>query len=143
MQAAAVLETQENPIMARLNNTHSPAPDSVFAIADSRAATAAEREAIDPHAHFGQCSDGGADVDRITSQAVELCHDQNVAGFQLVHESGKAAALRDGGAAGNRLGDDPARFDLEAGGFDFLNLVLGRLAGRGDADIGAPWAFLH
>ena len=46
MQAAAVLETQENPIMARLNNTHSPAPDSVFAIAVSRAATAAEREAI-------------------------------------------------------------------------------------------------
>jgi hypothetical protein len=29
-----------------------------------------------------------------------------------------------------------ARFDLEAGGFNFLNLFLRRLAGRGDADIG-------
>ena len=35
------------------------------------------------------------------------------------------APLRNGGSAGNRFGDDSARPDLEASGFDFLNLVLG------------------
>jgi hypothetical protein len=49
---------------------------------------------------------------------------------------GKAAALRNGGAAGNGLGDDTAWLDVEAGGFDFLNLVFGGLSGRGDTDIG-------
>jgi hypothetical protein len=45
-------------------------------------------------------------------------------------------ATRHGSAAGNSLSDDPARLDLETGGFDFLDLVLGGLPGRGDADIG-------
>ena len=97
---------------------------------------AAERETIDAYAHFGKPPDGGADVDRVAAEAVELCDDENVAGLQLVHEPGKAAALRDGGTARNRLGDNPARLDMKAGGFDFLNLVFGGLSGRGDADIG-------
>ena len=57
-----------------------------------------------------------------------------------VYEPGKAATLCDGGAAGHRLGDDPVRLDMKAGGFDFAKLVLGRLPGRRDADIGkAAW----
>lgn len=78
------------------------------------------RETVDFHAYFREHLYGGADIDHVT---VELGDNENVPRFQTVHEFGKATALCDGGAAGNRLGDDPARLDLEAGGFDFLNLV--------------------
>ena len=77
-----------------------------------------------------------ADIDGIAAEAIEFCNDQNVPGLQPVHEPGKPSTLCNGGAAGNRLGDDPARLDLEACGLDFLKLVLGGLPRRGDADIG-------
>ena len=100
-------------------------------------------ETVDLHAHFRERLDGGADIDGVTTEPIKLGDNENVAGFQPVHEFGKATALRDCRAAGNCLADDPARLDLKAGGLNFLNLVFGGLAGRGDADIGAPWAFLQ
>jgi hypothetical protein len=36
---------------------------------------AAERKAIDAHAHFGQSLNRGADVDRIAAEAIKLSHD--------------------------------------------------------------------
>ena len=61
---------------------------------------------------------------------------ENVPRSQTVHEFGAAAALGDGGTAGGCFSNDPARLDLEVCGLNFLNLVLGCLAGRGDASIG-------
>jgi hypothetical protein len=61
-------------------------------------------------------------------------NDQNITGFQPVHKPGEPPPLSDGRTAGNRLGDDPARFDQKACGLDFLNLALGGLSRRGDAN---------
>ena len=61
---------------------------------------------------------------------IELGDDENVSGLQLVHEADETAPLSGGDAARDRFGDDAARLDREACGFDFAYLVFGRLPGR-------------
>lgn len=68
--------------------------------------------------HLGQRIHRRADIYGVAAKAVEFGYDQNVSGLQLVHEPGKPSTLSNGGAAGNRLGDNPARFDQEACSFD-------------------------
>lgn len=97
---------------------------------------AAEGQTIYPHAHFCEHLNGAADVNGVVVEPVGFGYDQNNATLQLIHNFCKVAPLRNKDAAGNRLGDNPARFNLEGGGFDFLDLVLGGLTGRGSADIG-------
>lgn len=95
----------------------------------------AECQTVNPDAHFREGFDGTAYIDSITTKAVQFGHDEDVSGLQLIQQPGKSATLRDGGASGNRLCDDPARLDLKAGGFDFLDLFFRGLAGCRDADI--------
>ncbi|KQY13100.1 hypothetical protein ASE23_21615 [Rhizobium sp. Root73] len=85
--------------------------------------SATEREAIDTHTHFGQHFHSDADIDGIAAETVEFGQDQDVLRFQPIHQLGKSSALRNDGAAGNCLGDETARLDLEAGGCDFLKLL--------------------
>ena len=61
----------------------------------------AECESIDLHVHFRECFDGTAYIDSITTRAVELDDDEDVSGLQRIQQPGRAATLRDGGAAGN------------------------------------------
>src|SRR3954453_6359146 len=61
---------------------------------------------------------------------------QHVAGLQPVEQAREAAASGGGDASRDRLGHDPAGLDGETGGADLLELVVGGLAGGGDADVG-------
>lgn len=62
----------------------------------------AECEAVDLHVHFREGFDGTAYIDSITTEAVELGDDEDVSVLQRIQQPGKAATLRDGGAAGHR-----------------------------------------
>jgi hypothetical protein len=72
---------------------------------------------------------GGAHVDGVAPEPVELGGHQHVAGLQAVELAREAAALGGGDAAGDGLGHDATRLDAEAGGVDLLELVVGSLAG--------------
>ena len=72
----------------------------------------------------------------VTAEPIELGDDEHVPGFEFIHQSRETPTLRNGDAARDGLGDYTAWLDVEAGRFDFLNLVFGGLSGRGDTDIG-------
>ena len=91
---------------------------------------------MDPHAQLLQFPDRRTDIDRISAAPIELGDDEHVPGFEFIHQSRETPALRNGDAARDGLGDYTAWLDVEAGRFDFLNLVFGGLSGRGDTDIG-------
>ena len=79
----------------------------------------AKGKAMNANAEPGQSVDGGAHIHGVAAQAIELGDDQNISGLQLVHEADETAPLRGGDAAGDSFGDDAARLDIEARGFDF------------------------
>ena len=96
----------------------------------------AQGQAMNSDSDIGELGGDATDVHGVAAEAIEFGDHQHVAGFQLVKEAGKTAALGCGDASGYRLGDDPARFDIEARGRDLLNLVLSRLASDRDTNIG-------
>lgn len=51
---------------------------------------AAERQTVDPYPRFDESLDGCTDINGVTAEPIELGHDQNVLGLQLVHEQGEA-----------------------------------------------------
>jgi hypothetical protein len=96
----------------------------------------AQGKAMNPDSDIGELGDGAADIHGVAAEAIKLGDHQHVAGFEFVEKAGEPAALGGGDAPRDRLGDDPARFDIEAGGRDLLDLVLGRLTGGRDTYIG-------
>ena len=91
---------------------------------------------MDPDADLFEHGDRAADINGVPAKAIKLGDDKNVPGFQFVHEAHESRAPGNRRAAGNCLGNNPARFDLETRRFNFVDLVFGGLTGGGYADIG-------
>ena len=53
----------------------------------------AQREAVNPHAEIGEFRHGGADIHGVAAEAIELGHNEHVAGLEPIHETGKAGPL--------------------------------------------------
>ena len=73
---------------------------------------------------LGDCC---ADIDSVTTQSIELDHDQDIALFHLVNELGDAFSLRNGRGTGYGLCDDAVWLDGESSRLNVLDLVFGYL----------------
>ncbi|KGC30346.1 hypothetical protein DO64_4775 [Burkholderia pseudomallei] len=76
-----------------------------------------------------------ADVHCISTEAIELRHDQYVAFFHLQEQFGKPRSLARANATGNAFSDDAAFVDRKAGQFNFTKLIRCRLIGCADAGV--------
>jgi hypothetical protein len=82
---------------------------------------------VNAYAYYFELCDGGADVDSVAAQPVKFGDDQDVAFFHPIEQFGKPCPLRDSHGAGDRFGDDAMCHNGKASGFDFVDLVFGRL----------------
>ena len=66
----------------------------------------AKSEAVDAYADLFELCDGCANIDGITAQLVKLSHDQNIALFHFVEQSGETITLRNSHGARDGFSDD-------------------------------------
>ncbi len=98
----------------------------------------AESEAVNTYAHLFQPGHGGADVDSIPAEPVQLGNDQHITPFHLVQQPAEPFATGDGHRPGYGFCDNAVRLHPETRRFNLLTLVFRSLLCGRDPGMGQP-----
>ncbi len=90
---------------------------------------------MDPDTQIGELGHSAADVHGVAAEAVELGDHQHVPGLKSIEKTNETSALACRDIPGDRFVDHAPRLDLEASSLDFLQLIIGGLAGGGHANV--------
>ena len=95
----------------------------------------AKRQEVNLDAERVELIDSLPHIHGVAAEPVELGDDENVALLQPIDQPGEARPLGGRDRPGDGFGDDTARLDLETGGADLAELVVGGLLDGRDASV--------